>query len=147
MEENSMSKAGLVELELKQLGDAVARLSGNCFQTKRLCITVVVSSLALLKAIPQKDISCCRLAFASACVSAAFWLLDGHYYELQHRIRWAMHRLAVEKIPGYDGEGIGLPARELPSSRCALAREVLLDRSMLFYAFVVLATWLLLWLL
>ncbi len=81
---------------LDQLEGAVSKISGNCFEIKKLCVTTLFIVLALLAKFTNNHIDR-SLFIAGILVPLFFWALDSIGYYYQQNIRCAMEGI-VERI-------------------------------------------------
>ena len=128
----------LDETNIEQLHQAVVQFGANCFELKKLCVTVVFAAATLLSTFTNKHLD---VAFfvASLITVAAFWLLDAQSYYYQDKLRSRMkklaERIAVRRhLPDYV-DGVGMPLSETRENRTTARRVAvaLFNWSMSFY--------------
>jgi hypothetical protein len=137
---------------IDQLHQVVIQFGNNCFEAKKLCVTVLVSASVLITSFTNKQLD---LAFfvAGAFVTLFFWFLDGYNYFYQEKLRSRMKELAEgiarrnnpPKILGeanqlqINVDGVGMPLseeRERSNRRKRVIRSAF-NYSMLFYMLLV----------
>lgn len=131
----------LAEVQLGQLHEVVLQLSKNCFEIKKLCLTVVVSALVLISTL-SSDSGHAGLDpahFAGAgIVILFFYLLDCQSYFYQEKLRAKMEDIIRNYLDGTNEAPpgrifvLGVPVKD----RGGLGSRVghaLFNASMLFY--------------
>ncbi len=128
----------LAKENLEQLHRAVLQISGNCFEIKKLCATIVVAAATLVATFTgrQLDVS---LWVGAALVTMLFWVLDAQSYYYQEKLRARMKRLAEDRVriraPQLVVDGVGMPLDERRETWNARQRAMhaLWNPSMVFY--------------
>ena len=129
----------LDKASIDQLHAVVLQLGSNCFESKKLCVTVLISASVLITSFTrnQLDVS---FFVGGSMVSLFFWFLDSYSYYYQEKLRARMKVLA-ESIAGRHTpivgiEGVGMPLSELREKRGRLRRTLhsAFNSSMAFYA-------------
>jgi hypothetical protein len=128
----------LDKVSIDQLHKAVLQISGNCFEIKKLCVTVLISAATLVAIFTNKKLD---LAFfvGSLIGVSFFWLLDAQNYYYQEKLRTRMKELgegiASRHLPHLSVDGIGMPLSEKREERSTRERVAasLLNYSMIFY--------------
>lgn len=142
----------LDEKSIDQLHQVVLQFGNNCFETKKLCVTVLISASVLITSFTDKQLDA-SFFIAGAVVTTFFWFLDGYNYFYQEKLRSRMKELAENIarrhiIPPKLGEedqnanvdGVGMPLSEEreQSSQLTRMRRSAFNYSMLFYIILVL---------
>lgn len=135
MDQQELSDS-LDRAQVEQLHQLCLQLSKNCFEIKRLCVTILVSASVLIGTFTQRRLDW-AIFVGAAIVVAFFYLLDVQSYYYQRKARAGMRELANAVLSrgglALTLAGFGLPlgskSREEPSIRRAL-----LNPSMCFYA-------------
>lgn len=133
-----MTQNDLDEKSIDQLHDAVVEFSKNCFELKKLCATVVGTTLTLLAAFTEQ-LSVPTFFAAIGLVTTFFWMADAQSYFYQEKIRIQMKafqnsissRLSTPLIV----DGVGMPISDVRVERSRYKRVVLsiFNWSMMFY--------------
>lgn len=125
-------------ISIDQLHRAVLQMSKNCFEIKKLCVTVLISSSTLIAVFTEDRLDV--FLFVSALFLVTFfWLLDSHSYYYQDKLRARMKVLAEEiasrNEPKLIIDGIGMPFSEERENRIPSKRVIfsLFNSSMFFY--------------
>lgn len=127
---------------IDQLHKAVLQLSANCFELKRLCVTVLVSASTLFATFSNKrpDLA---IFLIGTFIIIFFWLLDSQSYYYQEKLRVRMKRLAEEMAerhhePETSVDGVGMPLTNSREERTSSQRvwTSMFNYSMLFYIFL-----------
>jgi hypothetical protein len=130
----------LDKTSITQLHSVVLQLSGNCFELKKLCVTVLVSAGTLVATFAGWRIDAALLG-TGAVVTSFFWILDGQSYYYQEKLRARMKNLAdriaargeVTSALGNDGVGAVLSEERAQWNSRERGRHALLNQSMAFY--------------
>jgi len=131
-------------MSIEQLHRVVLNLSKNCFEIKKLCVTVLISSSTLL-AIFTKDLIDKFIFVSALFLVVLFWLLDAQSYYYQDKIRARMKVLGEDIVererPQIVIVGIGMPLSEKRENRSNVSRVFasLFNYSMFFYLVLVIA--------
>lgn len=140
MGEPTSVEAELDRLSLDQLHAVVLNLSKNCFELKKLCVTLLISGSALIASFTSKSLDY-AFFIAGLLVVGFFWMLDAQSYFYQERLRHRMRDIERELLGEASGssneaEGIGM---ELSADRtlATLRLRSLVNWSMLFYLILV----------
>ena len=122
-----------------QLHAFTLQMSGNCFELKKLCATVLVGAGTLISALAHGvDLS---IFAAGLCVTAVFWAADSQSYYLQSKARIKMRALQHSRtarhttLKSYQADGVGLPVRAKMSNRRSIIQSFL-NASMLYYLLI-----------
>lgn len=131
----------LDEAQIEQLHKAVTQFGANCFELKKLCVTVLFAAATLLATLTGKRLDGAFFV-ASFIAVVVFWLLDAQSYYYQEKLRARMKRLA-ESIGARHGlvaytDGVGMPLSEARENRSVVLRAVraLFNWSMFFYGVI-----------
>lgn len=133
----------LDKMSIEQLHKAVLQLGGNCFETKKLCATVLISAGTLMVALLERRLDP-SLFVGGMTVLAVFWLVDAQSYYYQEKLRARMKKLAenlaVRGAHKLEIEGVGMPLTDEREDWKPLRRagHALVNSSMLFYLVVAL---------
>jgi hypothetical protein len=139
----------LDKASIDQLHKAVLQISGNCFEIKRLCVTVLISAATLISVFTEKKLDL-SLFTGSFMAIMFFWLLDAQNYYYQEKLRARMKELgeglASRHLPTLKVDGIGMPLSDKREERSTRERVVssLANYSMIFYLLLALVNSLLL---
>lgn len=128
----------LDEAQIEQLHKAVTQFGANCFELKKLCVTVIFAAATLLATLTAKQLD--SAFFVGALIATVvFWLLDAQSYYYQEKLRARMKKLAEEigvrhRLVEYT-DGVGMPLSEARENRSTFVRAVsaLFNWSMFFY--------------
>ncbi|CAA9366999.1 MAG: hypothetical protein AVDCRST_MAG68-4953 [uncultured Gemmatimonadetes bacterium] len=105
----------LDKISIDQLHKAVLQLSGNCFEIKRLCVTVLIAAGTLIATFTNKRLDA-SLFVAGGVIVSFFWLLDVQSYYYQEKLRARMKELAEDiakrHSPKIEVDGVGMPLSE-----------------------------------
>ena len=133
-----MTQDELDQQSITQLHGVVIELSKSCFQLKKLCATVMGSSLTLIAAFTAK-----RIDFAffigGAVIIVFFWMADAQSYYYQEKIRIRMKSLQEAVLRRSSAklifDGVGMPVSSSRQSNLPhSARDSLgFNWSMTFY--------------
>ncbi|MBB4635696.1 hypothetical protein [Longimicrobium terrae] len=128
----------LDKISIDQLHKAVLQLSGNCFEIKKLCATVLVSASTLVTTFTNRQLDA-SLFVGGGVITLFFWMLDGQSYYYQEKLRAQMKKLA-EHIADRDKQkvtvlGVGMPLTEERENWNVVQRSfhAAFNGSMLFY--------------
>lgn len=149
--ENSLQD-DLDKQSIDQLHQVVLQFSGNCFESKKLCVTVLISASVLITSFTNKQLDT-SFFVAGAIITAFFWMLDGYNYFYQDKLRARMKVLAENIAQRHSApkgvaedslaevrvDGVGMPLsekRERSTSVKRLSRSAF-NYSMLFYILLV----------
>jgi hypothetical protein len=128
----------LARLSIDQLHEVVLQLSGNCFETKKLCATIIVSATTLVATFLNKQLDA-SLFWGGGFIALFFWLLDAQSYYYQDKLRAHMKilakGLALRQALKLTIQGVGMPLtdrREQWSPR-RRALHAAFNASMIFY--------------
>lgn len=133
----------LDKISIEQLHKAVLQMSSNCFEIKRLCVTVLVASGTLIATFTNKKLDP-AMFIAGAVIAIFFWLLDAQSYYYQEKLRARMKTLsegmATRRGFTLQVEGVGMElSEEREKWRFApRALHAVTNASMGFYLIVVL---------
>lgn len=136
-------KDEIAKLSIDQLHKAVLQFSGNCFELKKLCVTVLVSAGTLIATFTQRQLDT-SIFVAAATIVLFFWILDAQSYYYQEKLRAEMKNLAEEIAARHKAslvvEGIGMPLTEKRENWPVRQRSLhaLFNGSMAFYVLLVL---------
>ena len=105
----------LARNNIDQLHKLVLQLSSNCFETKKLCATVIVGVATLVATFTGKELDI-SLWVGAAIVTMLFWILDAQSYYYQEKLRARMKILAETRArlhaPQITVDGVGMPLEE-----------------------------------
>lgn len=87
-----MTQDDLDQQSITQLHTMVVEFSKNCFELKKLCATVVGSSLTLLAAFTSQRLDAVFFV-GSAVIIVFFWMADAQSYFYQRKLRLQMNAL------------------------------------------------------
>ncbi|HEX6095136.1 MAG TPA: hypothetical protein VF432_02340 [Thermoanaerobaculia bacterium] len=128
----------LDEAQIEQLHKAVTQFGANCFELKKLCVTVVFAAATLLATLTGKQLDAAFFVGALIAI-VVFWLLDAQSYYYQEKLRARMKKLA-EGIGARHAlieytDGVGMPLSEARENRSPSGRAIhaLFNWSMFFY--------------
>src|SRR5258708_29946935 len=79
------------KMHIDQLDKAVLQFSSNCFETKKLCATVLVSASLLVATFGNKQLNY-TLFIVGLVILLIFWGLDGYNYYYQKKLRAQMNK-------------------------------------------------------
>jgi hypothetical protein len=133
-----MTQDELDQQSITQLHSVVLELSKNCFELKKLCATVVGSSLTLLAAFTAQRIDSVFFA-GSAVIIVFFWMADAQSYFYQEKIRIYMKTLQgamLARSPAiliFDGVGMPVSAARQSSPPVQRVFHSIFNWSMTFY--------------
>ena len=126
-------------VQLDQLHQVVLQLSKNCFEIKKLCVTVLISASVLVSSFISKQLDL-SLFVGGAIIIVFFYILDSQSYYYQEKIQLRMRYVANE-ILRRSSLQVELPGVGMPFSQERLATNRLfhafLNPSMSFYAVLV----------
>ncbi len=132
-----------------QLHAATLQVSGNCFELKKLCATVLIAAGTLVATLTDREVDA-ALFVAALTVVLLFWTADAQSYFIQAKLRTRMKELQQTRIlrahelGGYDADGVGMPIEAQPG-RAHRVFHSFFNASMLYYFLigaVLVATWL-----
>lgn len=135
-----LSADDLDKEQIEQLHAATLQVSGNCFELKKLCATVLVAAGTLIVTLSHKGLDH-ALFVGGLIVVMVFWTADAQSYYIQAKLRARMKVLQqsrarrLTELPMYPAEGVGLPVEDQPD----LTRRVLhafVNASMLYYLLI-----------
>jgi hypothetical protein len=134
MEKDSLQDE-MDKISIEQLHKAVLQLSSNCFELKKLCVTILVSASVLIATFTQKRLDS-SFFIGGAVIIFAFWILDSQSYYYQEKLRDTMKEMANGILQRHQQkivvEGVGMPLSKERSDESRLRRS-LFNNSMLFY--------------
>jgi hypothetical protein len=125
-------------LQLDQLHSVVLQLAKNCFELKKLCVTVIVSAATLVVTFTEHRID---LAFfiGGAIIILFFYVADAQSYYYQEKIRIRMAQIATTLANRHSQQPqvvvVGMPLGQQRLAQSRLLRAFL-NSSMWFYAFI-----------
>jgi hypothetical protein len=130
--------------QIDQLHAAVVEISGNCFELKKLCATVLVGAGTLIATFTDKRLDS-SIFIGGLLILTIFWLADSQSYYYQRKLRLRMadlqeRRVRRANLRDYPVNGVGLPVEP---DRASVWRAIF-NLSMTFYgllAAVILLTW------
>lgn len=134
--------------QIDQLHAATLQVSGNCFELKKLCATVLVAAGTLIALLSDRDLDH-AIFVGGLVVVLVFWTADAQSYYIQVKLRARMKDLLqvrtgrVSDLSKYVAEGVGLPVGT-QRGRCRRVVHAFFNASMLYYflvATVVSAAW------
>lgn len=134
--------------QIDQLHAVTLQVSGNCFELKKLCATVLIAAGTLIVTLTDRELDDAFFV-AGLVVVLIFWAADAQSYFIQAKLRSRMKELQVarvrrvQELRGYDVEGVGLPIHVQPT-RARRVFRAFFNASMLYYfliAVVLLVTW------
>ncbi len=133
-----MTQDELDQQSIVQLHTMVVEFSKNCFELKKLCATVIGSSLTLLAAFTARRIDTVFFV-GSAVIIVFFWMADAQSYYYQKKLRLRMkvlqegilQRGSVSLI--FDGVGMPISARREGGPASQRVRHAIFNASMSFY--------------
>ncbi|GAB3791328.1 hypothetical protein [Nocardioides ungokensis] len=147
--EAGISADALDKEQIDQLHAATLQVSGNCFELKKLCATVLIAAGTLIVTLSDRDLNQ-ALFVGGLVVVLVFWTADAQSYYIQAKLRARMKELQLVRIgrvnglATYDADGVGLPIDVAPARGHRII-HAFVNASMLYYALVALAilgTWL-----
>lgn len=127
------------KISIEQLHKAVLQFSSNCFELKKLCVTILVSASVLIATFTGKLLDP-SLFVGGGIIIVIFWILDvqSYYYQekLRDRMRDLANKITARQVQGIIVEGIGMP---LPKERGDSSRLIrsFFNSSMLFYLLLI----------
>jgi hypothetical protein len=136
--------------QIDQLHAATLQVSGNCFELKKLCATVLVAAGTLVASFTDRKLDS-SVFVAGLLITVLFWAADSQSYFIQAKMRIRMQKLQerrvsrVASLSGYASNGVGLAAPRVRGRVSAVFRSFA-NASMLFYfmiAFIIVACWML----
>ena len=133
-----MTQDDLDQQSITQLHSVVVELSKNCFELKKLCATVLGSSLTLLAAFTAQRIDVVFFA-GSAVIIVFFWMADAQSYYYQEKIRIRMKALQSAMLERsaanliFDGVGMPVSATRQSSPTPQRVVHAIFNWSMTFY--------------
>lgn len=123
---------------IDQLHKAVLQLSNNCFEIKKMCVTILVAAATLTATFTNRQLDT-SIFVAGIIITGFFWILDSQSYYYQEKLRARMKELA-EDMAGRRAvklsiSGVGMPLSEEREERTVTARVILsgFNESMFFY--------------
>jgi hypothetical protein len=123
-------------LQLDQLHKVVLELSKNCFELKKLCITVLVSASVLIATFTHDSLNV-SFFVGGAIIVGFFYIADVQSYYYQEKIRIRMKDIANEMAdranPKIQIAGVGMPISQAGIKKTRI-QHAFLNASMLFYA-------------
>jgi hypothetical protein len=128
----------LDKVSIEQLHRVVLQLSGNCFELKKLCATVLVSGITIVAAFTAQRLDAAHFVAASV-IATFFWFLDAQSYYYQEKLRLRMKQLAEELAQRHDPamvvDGIGVRLSRKREQRTPRQRawHAVFNQSMAFY--------------
>lgn len=139
---------GLDKEQIDQLHAATLQVSGNCFELKKLCATVLVAAGTLIVTLSNRELD--HALFAGGLVVVVlFWAADAQSYYIQAKLRVRMKELQqirirrLSDLGSYDVDGVGLPIDDQPE-RWRRILKAFVNASMLYYFLtggVLIAVW------
>lgn len=138
-EDTPPTRDDLDKEQIEQLHAATLQVSGNCFELKKLCATVLVGAGALVASFGKHHPSI--ILVGGLGVVLLFWVADSHSYFIQSKPRRRMQEIRQARVErhatllGDNTEGVGLPIAQVSSTRAAV-RRAFLNGSMLYYAMI-----------
>lgn len=123
---------------IDQLHKAVLQLSNNCFEIKKLCVTILVAAATLIATFTSRQLDT-SIFVAGIIITGFFWILDSQSYYYQEKLRARMKELAEDMAGRREVKlsisGVGMPLSEEREERTVTARVVLsgFNESMFFY--------------
>lgn len=126
--------------QLDQLHAVVLQFSRNCFEIKKLCLTILVSASVFIVSMTAKQLNA-WLFIGAAVVILFFYFLDVQSYFYQEKLRIVMKRIAESMITRHtqqieiDGAGVLLTPERLAIHRL---RHASFNSSMWFYGCLIL---------
>lgn len=133
-----MTQDELDQQSITQLHTVVVELSKNCFELKKLCATVVGSSLTLLAAFTAQRIDAVFFV-GGAVIVVFFWMADAQSYFYQEKIRIRMKKLQDAMLQRSAAnlifDGVGMPVSPARQSSQTPQRvfHAIFNWSMTFY--------------
>lgn len=134
--------------QIDQLHAATLQVSGNCFELKKLCATVLVAAGTLIATLSDRELDH-ALFVGGLVIVAVFWTADAQSYFIQAKLRSRMRdlqRVRVQRIAElgpYGVDGVGLPIN-VDSVKWRRVIHSFFNASMLYYlliAVVVASAW------
>jgi hypothetical protein len=126
----------LDKISIDQLHANVLSFSKNCFEVKKLCLTVLVSASVLMASFTDDALDH-ALFVGGLIVISFFWVLDAQTYYLQRFLRHKMRELEAGILARNGSEaraeGIGVEVEERFTERRLRLRSYF-NESMAFYA-------------
>lgn len=138
----------LDQQQIDQLHAATLQVSGNCFELKKLCATVLVAAGTLIATLSDRELDH-ALFVGGLVIVAVFWTADAQSYFIQVKLRGRMKELQqirvqrIAELGSYGVDGVGLPI-DAESAKWRRVVHSFLNASMLYYlliAVVVASTW------
>ncbi|KAA1425002.1 hypothetical protein FE697_003660 [Mumia zhuanghuii] len=126
--------------QIDQLHAATLQVSGNCFELKKLCATVLVAAGTLIATLSDRELDQ-ALFVGGLVVVLVFWTADAQSYYIQAKLRGRMKELQqtrarrIADLHGYVADGVGIPIN-LPPARWRRIRHAFFNASMLYYFLV-----------
>ena len=141
----------LDKVSVDQLHKVVVQLGTNCFELKKLCVTVLLGAATLIATFTRKQLD--ESFFVASFVAVLlFWVLDAQSYYYQEKLRARMKDLAEDIARrhqmGHVVDGVGMPLTKRREERTVRQRVVaaLFNWSMFFYAALSVLVLILAWL-
>ncbi len=134
--------------QIEQLHAATLQVSGNCFELKKLCATVLVAAGTLIVSLSDRDLDH-ALFVGGLVIVLVFWTADAQSYYIQAKLRGRMKVLQrvrtrrLAELSTYGVEGVGLPI-DVERSKQRRIFHAFFNASMLYYflvAVVLLSAW------
>lgn len=128
---------GLDKEQIDQLHAATLQVSGNCFELKKLCATVLIAAGTLIVTLSNRELDH-ALFVGGLVVVLLFWAADAQSYYIQAKLRARMKELQQIRIRrlgdlgGYAVDGVGLPIH-VQAARWRRIFEAFVNASMLYY--------------
>lgn len=138
----ALSADDLDKEQIEQLHAATLQVSGNCFELKKLCATVLIAAATLLVTLSQKELDH-ALFVGGLIVVVVFWTADAQSYYVQAKLRARMKDLQkaraqrLTQLKNYSAEGVGLPIEDQPNLRLRVLHSFF-NASMLYYFLITL---------
>lgn len=148
-EQAAVTAEALDKEQIDQLHAATLQVSGNCFELKKLCATVLVAAGTLIVTLSNRELDH-ALFVGGLGVVLVFWAADAQSYYIQAKLRARMKGLQqvrirrVGELSGYAADGVGLPIDVQPARWRRILRAFV-NASMLYYflvAVVLMTAWL-----
>lgn len=128
---------------IDQLHKAVLQLSNNCFEIKKLCVSILVAAATLVATFTNRQLDT-AIFIAGIIITGffwilVFWILDSQSYYYQEKLRARMKQLAEEmagrRTARLTISGVGMPLSEEREERTITDRVIRsgINDSMFFY--------------
>lgn len=138
--EAGLTAESLDKEQIDQLHAATLQVSGNCFELKKLCATVMVAAGTLIVTLSDRELDY-ALFVGGLVVVLVFWTADAQSYYIQAKLRARMKELQqvrtrrLAELSTYAVEGVGLPIDVQPA-RPRRILHAFFNASMLYYFLV-----------